>query len=85
MKGLLQFLKGRLVLSNNVLLRGELGAFGVNDGFGGAAHELFVRELAFDRSGECLGLFDLHFVPNACLGHGQINLPAPLGLRICPF
>lgn len=84
-RALLQLFQCRFVLRNDVLLRSELGAFGVHDCFGGAADELFVRELAFNRSGECLGLLDLHFVPNACLGHGQINLPAPLGLRICPF
>ena len=39
---LLQLLKSSLVLRDNVLLRGELGAFGVYHSFGSAAEELFV-------------------------------------------
>ncbi len=58
---LLQFLQRGFVLRDNVLLRGELGAFGVHHGFGSAADELLVRKFAFNRSGECLGLFNLFF------------------------
>jgi len=65
---LLQFLERSLVLRDNVHLRSELGAFGVHHGFRSTRNELLVRELLFDAGGECLGLLDLHFVPNASPG-----------------
>ncbi len=58
---LLQVLKGCFILCNNFSLRSELGSFSIDDCFGGAAHKLLVRKLFLNRSGECLGLFNLFF------------------------
>ena len=82
---LLQLFQCRFVFGNDILLCSQLYSFSIDDCFGSAADELLVRELAFDRSGECLGLLDLHFVPNASLGYDQACLVATLGLCICPF
>ena len=66
---LAQFFQRRLVFGDNVLLRSELGAFGVHHGFGGAAHELLYFRYAQ--------------VPNAGLGHIHASMAATLALRIC--
>ena len=51
---LLQVFKGCFILGNNFSLSSELGAFGVYDCFGGAAHELFVREREESALVECV-------------------------------
>ena len=49
---LLQFLQCRFVFGNDILLCSQLYSFSINNCLRCAIDEFFVRQLAFDRSGE---------------------------------